>query len=226
MLLPIETLFNASEVAQISTLLDSAEWVDGSQSAGGIAQTVKNNLQLNDQTAQAAELRGILLERLSRDALFISAALPTKIFPPKFNCYRDGGYYGSHVDSAIFTLANGEQLRSDLSATLFLSPPDSYEGGELCIETQYGAQEIKLNAGDLILYPSTSLHQVKAVTRGARVAAFFWVQSMVRSAFQREQLFELDQSVQQLTVERGAEDAEVRRLSAVYHNLLRHWAEV
>lgn len=226
MLLPIEDVFDEQELATIINTLEGGEWLDGSGSAGGIAQMVKNNLQLNDDTDSALSLRQHVLAKLSQTALFISAALPTKIYPPKFNCYRDGGHYGPHVDSAIFTLPNGEHLRSDLSATLFLADPDSYEGGELCIETQYGVQEVKLGAGDLILYPSTSLHQVKPVTAGARVAAFFWIQSMVRSAFQREQLFELDQSVQQLTLERGAGDEEVRRLSAVYHNLLRDWAEV
>lgn len=226
MLLPIEELFNSEEVSKIASLLDKASWLDGSHSAGAIAQGVKHNLQIDDQTDQAASLRKIVLDRLSSEALFISAALPAKIYPPKFNCYQHGGHYGQHVDSAIFTLPNGEPLRSDLSATLFLASPESYVGGELCIETQYGMQEVKLNAGDLILYPSTSLHEVKPVTSGARVAAFFWIQSMVRSAFHREQLFELDQSVQQLTVERGASDVEVRRLSTIYHNLLRDWAEV
>lgn len=226
MLLPIENFLNPDELAACQRLIGSAQWQDGAQTAGSQAALVKSNLQLDDHSATAQQLRDIICRPLSANPLFISAALPAGIYPPKFNCYREGGHYGLHVDSAIMNSADGRPLRTDLSCTLFLCDAQSYAGGELCIETQYGVQEVKLNAGDLILYPSNSLHQVKPVTQGQRIASFFWVQSMVRQAYRREQLFELDQSIQQLTIDRGAEDMEVRRLSAVYHNLLREWAEV
>lgn len=226
MLLPIEQILNPEEIIECRELLAGSEWQDGVQTAGAQAARVKSNQQLDDRSASALHLRKIILDRLGNHPLFISSALPTRIYPPKFNRYRDGGRYGLHVDSAIMALAEGGQLRTDISCTLFLCDADSYTGGELCIETQYGVQQVKLNAGDLILYPSNSLHQVKPVTAGERVAAFFWVQSMVRQAYRREQLFELDQAIQQLSIDRGVEDAEVRRLSAVYHNLLRDWVEV
>ena len=226
MLLTIPNILPAKDINHILERLAQAPWQDGAQTAGALAQQVKANQQVDDQSPIAAELRQHILSSLGSTPQLISAALPLKIFPPKFNCYQGGGHYGLHTDSAMMTLPNGEYLRSDISATLFLSNPESYDGGELSIETQYGAQHVKLNAGDLVLYPSTSLHQVQAVTRGERVAVFFWIQSMVRNALQREQLFELDQSIQQLRVTLGADDNEVRRLSALYHNLLRDWAEV
>jgi len=167
----------------------------------------------------------MILSRLSECPEFISAALPKRIYPSKFNCYRNGGHYGLHVDSSIMTLPDGESLRTDISATLFLCDPDDYDGGELVVESQYGIQEVKLSAGDMILYPSTSLHEVRPVTRGERVCAFFWVQSMVRESQHRELLFDLDQSIQQLTKERGTDCPEVRRLTGIYHNLIRSWAD-
>ena len=224
MLLPIDQLFNHDEVAAMRQQLASAAWIDGALTAGSQARTVKNNLQLDDQSPVAAQLRDRILSRLSGHPLFISATLPNRIYPPKFNAYRDGGHYGLHVDNAVLSLADGHFLRSDISATLFLTGPDDYDGGELCIETQYGAQQVKLNAGDLIIYPATSLHHVAAVTRGERIAAFFWIESLVRDPFQREQLFELDQSIQQLTRTLGQGNEEVTRLSTIYHNLLRQWA--
>ncbi|MYM63637.1 Fe2+-dependent dioxygenase [Pseudomaricurvus sp. HS19] len=224
MLLPIENLLSKEEVKQMRLHLDQHGWLDGSDTAGGIARTVKFNQQADEQQPQIQQLQQFLLQKISRHPLSVSAALPEKIHPPKFNRYADGGSYGLHVDSAIMYLAGGESLRTDVSATIFLCEPDSYDGGELVIETQYGAQSVKLNAGDMIVYPSSSLHEVRPVTRGARVCSFFWIQSLVRSAQQREQLFDLDQVVQTLTVERGADDQQVRSLSALYHNLMRNWA--
>ncbi|MGB1091215.1 MAG: Fe2+-dependent dioxygenase [Oceanobacter sp.] len=226
MLLPIEGFLTPEETAQCRELLYASEWQDGKKSAGGIAREVKNNLQLDDKTPTAQKIRGLIQNRLSRHPMVMSAVLIHKIFPPKFNCYQNGGHYGPHIDGSIMTRPDGQQLRTDVSATLFFTEPDSYDGGELMIETQYGAQSVKLNAGDLILYPSTSLHQVLPVTRGQRICSFMWFQSLVADSQKREMLFELDQSIQALTMDRGAGDEEVVRLSGIYHNLLRQWAEV
>ncbi len=225
MLLPINAVITAAEVARCRELLARGPWHDGKASAGGQAMRVKDNLQLDDRSEVAQNLRQLILSRLSNHPEFISAALPKKIFPPKFNCYQHGGHYGLHVDGAIMTLPDGQAMRTDLSVTLFLCDPDEYEGGELVIDSHLGVQEVKLAAGDLILYPSTSLHEVRPVTAGARICSFFWLESMVRQSSRRETLFDLDQSIQQLTRERGGDDSEVRRLSWVYHNLLREWAE-
>ena len=226
MLLPIENIIRRDDALALRQALEQAPWIEGIRTAGGIAANVKANLQLDETSALAQQLAQAVLGAVRQHPLFISATLPQKIFPPRFNCYQDSGHYGLHIDSAIMTLPDGQAMRTDISATLFLSDADEYDGGELTIETQYGAQEVKLNAGDLILYPSTSLHEVKPVIRGKRLAAFFWIQSMVANAIQREQLFELDQSIQVLTQDRGSADNEVRRLSGLYHNLLRGWASV
>ncbi|MEZ5530689.1 MAG: Fe2+-dependent dioxygenase [Porticoccaceae bacterium] len=202
-----------------------ATWQPGSHTAGTQAVYVKANEQVVDGCDMAVTVGNSLLQVLGMHSLFMSAALPRKIFPPKFNRYQHGGYYGAHVDNAIMHLPDGQLMRTDLSATLFLSDPESYDGGELAIETRYGVQELKLAPGDMVLYPSTSLHEVKPVTSGARVCSFFWIESLVRDSSQREILFDLDQSIQTLTVERGAQDQEVRRLSGVYHNLVRSWAD-
>lgn len=203
MLLIIPKLLDDHALQQLYQVLPRGQWQAGKLSAGGQAAGVKNNLQLDD-----------------------SDALTQQIYPPKFNCYRDGGHYGLHVDSAVLSPPDRPTMRSDVSATLFLSNPDSYDGGELEIETAFGAQQIKLNAGDLVLYPSSSLHQVQPVSRGERICAFLWVQSLVPDSGQREMLYELDQSVQTLTVERGANDHEVQRLTGLYHNLLRRWTQL
>jgi len=224
MLLTIPEVLSKDEVAQFRAHLDTAPWQDGKLTAGGQAKLVKANQQLDDNDELTKHLSQSLLSRLGAHPTFISASLPNKIFPPKFNQYQHGGNYGLHVDNSIMSLASGESLRTDVSATLFFSEPDEYEGGELTIETQYGAQAVKLNAGDLVIYPSTSLHQVKPVTQGSRISAFFWVQSLVKKSDQREQLFELDQSIQVLTMDRGADDFEVKRLTGIYHNLLRGWS--
>jgi len=225
MLLTIPQVLSKDEVQQFREHLDQAPWLDGKLTAGGQAVHVKANQQLDDNAELTKHLSQTLLHRLSTHPTFISAALPNKIFPPKFNRYQNGGHYGLHVDNAIMSLADGQSLRTDVSATLFFDEPEDYQGGELAIETQYGAQEVKLSAGDLILYPSTSLHQVRAVTQGKRVCAFFWIQSLVNDSGQREQLFELDQSIQVLTMERGSDDFEVKRLTGIYHNLVRSWSQ-
>lgn len=224
MLLSIPNILSKDEVQQFRQHLLTAPWQDGKLSAGSQAIHVKKNQQLDDNAELTRHLSQTLLARLTTHPTFISATLPNKIFPPKFNQYQHGGCYGLHVDNAIMSLANNEPLRTDVSATLFFSEPEDYDGGELAIETQYGAQEVKLNAGDIIIYPSTSLHQVKPVTQGNRICAFLWVQSLVKDSQQREQLFELDQSIQVLASERGSDDYEVKRLSGIYHNLVRSWS--
>lgn len=229
MLLPVEGVFSREEVVQLRELLVKASeqglWQDGRATAGSQALLVKQNLQLDDDADLTRQLSDTVIRRLAGHPLFMSAALPLKIFPPKFNCYQNGGHYGLHVDSAVMTLPDRSTMRTDVSATLFLSDADEYEGGELLIETRFGAQPVKLNAGDMIIYPSDSLHEVTPVTQGQRIASFFWLQSLVRSPGQRALLFELDQSVQALSTRLGSSDTEVRRLSHNYHNLMREWAE-
>jgi PKHD-type hydroxylase len=225
-LLCIESVLDAAELDAIRGRLAGASWVDGRATAGSLGVAVKSNRQLDAADPVATELGNRILARLGRNALFVSAALPQRIFPPHFNRYEGGGHYGVHVDgSVMYHAALDRPLRSDVSATLFLADPADYDGGELCVETPFAVQEVKLAAGDLVLYPSSSLHEVKPVTRGARLACFFWVQSLVRDAERRGRLFDLDQSVQQLTARLGGTDPEVLRLSGVYHNLMRQWAE-
>ncbi|GAA6135893.1 Fe2+-dependent dioxygenase [Oceaniserpentilla sp. 4NH20-0058] len=224
MLLPIEQIISRDDALRLRQAMEQAQWHDGKRTAGGLSANVKSNLQLDEQSELALQLGRVITQALQQHPLFISATLPHTVFPPRFNCYQGGGHYGLHIDGAIMHLPDGNIMRSDVSATLFLSDADEYEGGELSIETQFGAQEVKLNAGDIILYPSSSLHEVKPVTKGQRIASFFWIQSMVPDASRREQLFELDQSIQILTADRGAADHEVRRLSGLYHNLLRDWS--
>ncbi|MEH6493910.1 MULTISPECIES: Fe2+-dependent dioxygenase [Halopseudomonas] len=227
MIIPIAGVFSAEDVGKIRSHLDNcADWQDGNATAGGQARQVKQNQQLPLDSKLAQQLGDIILNTLSQHPTFISAGLPLRLFPPMFNRYRSGETYGLHVDNAIrYVPGNPNPIRTDLSATLFLCDPQEYEGGELVIEDNYGAQRVKLNAGDLVLYPSTSLHSVTPVTTGARTCAVFWLQSMVRNNQQRETLFELDQSVQALTSELGAHHDEVVRLSGIYHNLIRQWAD-
>jgi PKHD-type hydroxylase len=225
MLLTIDKLLSAAEVEAFRSALRAAPWVDGKTTAGTLAVHVKNNEQLDDQSPTALDLANHLLRKLGHHALFLSAAMPLHINPPRFNRYRNGHAYGVHVDGAIMPLAGTDRLmRSDLAATLFLSDPRDYDGGELTIETSFGAQEVKLAAGDMVLYPSSSLHQVQPVTRGERLAAFLWVQSMVADQDQRTLLFDLDQTIQSLAASRSGADPAVVRLTAVYHNLVRRWA--
>lgn len=226
MLTIIENALSEAEVAGLLQRLSEGNWEEGSSTAGGIAASVKSNQQLDDQTELARTLGNKILSVLGQHPQFISAALPEKIYPPKFNHYANNGHYGLHVDSAIMSLpSNGETMRSDLSVTLFLSSPDHYEGGELLIESEFGAQSVKLNAGDLVLYPSSSLHQVTPVTSGQRICSFFWIESLIRDQGERALLYDLDQSIQTLTSQLGHDHSEVLRLSGVYHNLLRKWAK-
>lgn len=225
MLTIIEGVLGSDQLQSFRQQLQAADWQDGGISAGSLARTQKRNQQLDDRSGVAVALGNQLLRRLGAMPLFISAALPNRIFPPRFNRYADGGTYGAHVDGALLQLAGSPtMLRTDLSATLFLSEPDDYDGGELEIEGAFGVQSVKLPAGDMVLYPASSLHRVTAVTRGERLASFFWIESMVRDEGERTLLFDLDQTIQALTVSVGAGDANLMKLSAVYHNLLRRWA--
>lgn len=226
MLLTLPNLLNADEVTQAQALLRDAPWEAGRSSAGLQAQQVKNNEQLDHACSQAQALRQMVLQALDRSATFFSATLPRRVFPPRFNRYGGAtNHYGNHVDNAIrFDPTTGHRLRTDVSATLFLSAPDTYDGGELCIEDTYGTQSIKLPAGHLVIYPGTSVHQVRPVTRGSRVACFFWIESMVRDDAQRRLLYELDTSITQLRTCSG-DDAITTALTGNYHNLLRMWAQ-
>lgn len=228
MLMVIEGVLDKATVLAFREKLDRAPWSDGQATAGSLAVQVKSNQQLPDFCETAVALGNQILGELGKNPRFISAALPNHIYPPKFNRYSGGGHYGTHVDSAIMPLPESRQLlRTDLSATLFLSGPEEYDGGELIIETRFGAQQVKLPAGDMVLYPASSLHQVTPVTRGARTCSFFWMQSMVRDDGERELLFDLDQAIQCLSGSGDVKnDAAVLPLSGIYHNLLRRWANV
>jgi PKHD-type hydroxylase len=228
MLIAIDKVLTPEEVRAWRRQLDAADWGAGHQTAGSVARQVKHNQQLDDDSDLAIELGHQILRRLAAHPLFVSAALPSKIYPPKFNRYADGGTYGLHVDSAVMHLpGSGARMRSDLSATLFLSEPDEYDGGELEIEGPFGVQAVKLAAGDMVLYPSSSLHRVTPVTRGARVASFFWIESLVADEGQRTLLFDLDQAIQGVSASAasaGQASPQLLKLTGVYHNLLRRWA--
>ncbi|MDO6564134.1 Fe2+-dependent dioxygenase [Amphritea sp. 1_MG-2023] len=225
MLITLPKVLSIAEVRQFREHLHNAEWQDGLSTAGSLARHVKNNQQLDDSQEPAISLANHILKALACTPAFVSAALPDRIYPPKFNRYRESETYGAHIDAALMQIPGSHlTLRTDLSASLFLADPDEYDGGELCINTQHGTQTVKLAAGDMVLYPSTSLHSVSPITRGVRVAAFFWIQSMVKDIQQRELLFELDNSIQKLTAELGPNHLEVVHLSGLYHNLLRQWA--
>jgi PKHD-type hydroxylase len=226
MLLHLKNILTPEEVDSALGLLgDDAPWVDGRSSAGTQAQAQKNNQQLKQDSEAARQVQASVLAALRRDPLFFSAALPRKIFNPLFNRYgADGEHYGPHVDGAILhSVATQEWVRSDISCTLFLSDPHSYDGGELLVQDTYGSRGVKLAAGDAVLYPGTSVHQVTPVTRGARLASFFWIESMVRSDEQRRLLFDLDMNLLALR-QRHGETAETTALTGTYHNLMRMWA--
>lgn len=225
MLLHIPDVFSKAEVAALRATLDAGPWADGNVTSGHQSATAKVNRQLPEESAQAREVGGLVLQALNANPMFVSAALPHTIFPPLFNRYEGGEHFGVHVDNAIRQRGN-VRIRSDLSCTLFLSEPHEYEGGELIIEEMYGPQSVKLAAGDLVLYPSKSLHRVTPVTRGARVASFFWLQSLIRDDADRETLFRLDVAIQRVSLDKGPKDTAVLELTAVYHNLMRRWAEV
>ena len=228
MFLRIPSLLNEEQLATIRASLNSeqAPWVDGRVSAGHQGAPVKNNQQLEEASPMARELGNFILAQLERNALFISAVLPNKVYPPIFNRYGEGMQFGTHVDGSVRMIpGSAQKLRTDLSATLFLSDPQAYDGGELVIEGDFGSRAAKLAAGDLIVYSSTSRHRVTAVTRGQRLASVFWIQSLVRDDAQRTQLFELDGTIQRLT-QSGADSDSLVRLTAHYHGLLRAWTEI
>ncbi len=227
MLLHIPDVLDSTTLTRCTALLKQADWADGRVTAGSQAATVKNNLQLPETSPVAQQLRAIVLEALSKNAQFFSAALPKRIYPPLFNRYGDSANsFGNHVDNAIRTHpASAQHVRTDLSFTLFLNNPSDYDGGELIIEDGMGGRAVKLSAGHLILYPSYSVHRVEPVTRGERLACFTWLESMVREPQQRELLHELDLSIVALRSEHGETDAAVR-LTSCYHNLMRMWAAV
>lgn len=225
MLLHVPQVLNTEELSQLRTLMTKAEWADGKVTAGTQSAQVKRNMQLPEASASAEAARQIVLRALGRNALFFSAALPNKIYPPLFNQYRVGMDFGAHIDNAVRThTASGKNVRTDISCTLFLADPESYEGGELVVEDTYGHQQVKLPAGDMVLYPGTSLHHVRPVTRGARIASFFWLQSMVRDDAQRTLLFDMDAAIATLRQQMG-DTAAVIRLTGNYHNLIRMWAD-
>jgi PKHD-type hydroxylase len=228
MLICVPDVLSKAEVADFRKIMEAATWEDGRSTAGAQSALVKKNEQLPPDGEVARQLGQRVIRALTGNPLFISAAIPLHIFPPLFNRYgaESGHHFGTHVDNGIRAVpGTAHRIRTDLSATLFLSEPSEYDGGELLIEDTYGAQSIKLPAGHMILYPATSLHQVRAVTRGARVASFFWIQSLVRSDAQRRLLFELDLSIQQLTA-KLPDAPELIQLTGIYHNLLREWSDV
>jgi len=226
MLLKIEQVFTKEEVAQIREQLLAAEWVDGKATAGFQGYDAKQNMQLAEGCDLAKKISAIMLPRLWNNPLFYAYALPLKVYPPLFNRYQDNGYFDFHIDGALRqNYITNEQIRTDVSSTIFLSEPDSYEGGELIIYDAFGEQSIKLGAGCAIVYPSTTLHRVMPVTKGVRLASFLWLQSMVRDDGKRTLLFELDQAIQALSQNQAANAPEMLRLTYVYHNLIRRWSE-
>ena len=226
MMLAVPDLLDPAEVARVRAIVDAGEWVDGNVTSGHQSALAKRNRQLSEDSEAAREAGRLVLDALGRSALFIAAALPLKIFPPLFNRYEGGEAFGTHVDNAVRIHRGSEfRVRSDLSATLFLEEPDAYDGGELVVEDNLGVHAAKLPAGHLLLYPASSLHRVEPVTRGARTASFFWVQSMVRDDAARTLLFDLDRSIQAIAADRGQADREVIGLTGIYPNLLRRWAD-
>lgn len=225
MLLAVPGVLTPEQLADCRRALDAAEWIDGRDTAGHQGARVKRNEQLALRDPVAEKLGQMILKALSVSPTFMSAALPYRILPPMFNRYAGGQTFGTHVDGAIRVMGNGASLRTDISCTLFISDPRDYDGGELVIEDTYGAKQVKLPAGDMILYPSTSLHKVTPVTRGVRVCSFFWLQSMIRDDARRTLLFDMDTAIRRLSVD-NADHPGVVQLTGVYHNLLRQWAEV
>ncbi|ABS62000.1 2OG-Fe(II) oxygenase [Parvibaculum lavamentivorans DS-1] len=224
MMLEIPDVLTSAQLRQCREALEKAAWQDGRQTAGHMAAQAKNNQQLAQDDPLSVELGEFLLDRLGKTDRFIAAALPLKVLPPRFNRYSGGGNYGNHVDAAIFSVpGTPHRIRSDISATLFFSEPDEYEGGELIVEDTYGSHAIKLPAGHMVLYPGTSLHRVAPVTKGVRLASFFWVQSLVREDSQRAMLWELDGAIQRVTLD-TPESPALPQLMALYHNLLRRWS--
>jgi PKHD-type hydroxylase len=229
MLISISEVLSKSDVAEFRRIMDAADWEDGRSTAGAQSAMVKRNEQLPPDGDVARKLGQRIIQALTKSPLFLSAAIPLQIFPPLFNRYAASSahHFGIHVDNAVRgDPLTGLRIRTDLSITLFLSEPEDYDGGALVIEDTYGSHEVKLPAGDAVLYPSSSLHMVTPVTRGVRVASFFWMQSMIRDAHARSMIFDLDTAIQSLTERLGRDDPEAVRLTGIYHNLIRYWAEV
>ncbi|WP_288638392.1 Fe2+-dependent dioxygenase [Comamonas kerstersii] len=225
MMLRIPALLTPEEVRECRQAMEAANWQDGRTTAGHLAARVKSNLQLPVDSPLAQKMGTLILDKLSRNPLYLSAALPLRVLPPRFNRYEGGGTYGNHIDNALFVIpGTAIKVRTDVSTTVFFSDPDEYEGGELVVEDTFGHQSVKLAAGDAILYPGTSLHRVNPVTQGTRYASFFWTQSLVQSDEQRRLLFDLDQSIQQLTAD-CPDHPRLSALSGTYHNLLRMWSQ-
>jgi PKHD-type hydroxylase len=225
MLLHVRKVLTDAQVARCRELMERASWVDGRVTAGHQSARAKDNLQIPEGSPEAREMGDMIVAALERNPLFISAALPQRVFPPLFNCYRPGMTFGAHVDNAIRQVTGTPfRIRTDLATTLFLTRPEEYDGGELVVEDTYGAHSVKLPAGDLILYPATSLHRVTPVTRGARLSSFFWIQSMVRDDGRRALLFDFDMAINQVN-QAVPDHAAVVALTSCYHNLLRQWAD-
>jgi PKHD-type hydroxylase len=224
-LLPIPDVLTAAQAAQAKQLFEAAQWIDGRVTAGHQSARSKNNTQLPENSEAARQVGEMILTALGQNPLFITAALPLRVFPPLFNRYQGGESFGTHVDNAIRQVTGTpHRIRTDLSATLFFTGPEEYDGGELVVEDTYGAHNVKLPAGHMILYPASSLHHVRPVTRGARIASFFWIQSMVRDDGQRSLLFDLDMAIQRINRDCAEHPSSVQ-LTGVYHNLLRRWAD-
>ena len=226
MLVTIPDVLTPEELAHIRKVLEGTSWIDGRATAGDQAVKVKNNLQVPIDSPAAQELGQIVLRALARNPKFTTATLPLRVLPPMFNRYDVGMTFGAHVDGSIRTLPSGQRLRTDISSTLFLTPPEDYDGGELVVHDTYGAHSVKLPAGHMVVYPATSMHSVAPITRGSRWGSFFWTQSMVKDDWQRHMLYELDMSIMSIRSRLPDEDPAVVALLAHYHNLLRHWTEV
>lgn len=227
MMLHIPEVLSKAKVAELRALIDAADWVDGNETSGSQSALAKRNAQLPEGSEAAVRAGEWILDALERSPLFVAAALPQVVFPPLFNRYAGGEAFGLHVDNSIRQSRDGRtRIRTDLSATLFLTEPEDYDGGVLVVEDTFGAHEVRLPAGDMILYPSSSLHEVTTVTRGARVCSFFWIQSLIREDARRELLFQMDLAIQQLGGRVGTDAPELVSLTGAYHNLLRMWAEV
>ncbi|QNI30753.1 Fe2+-dependent dioxygenase [Alloacidobacterium dinghuense] len=226
MLLTVPDVLTPEQVSHAREKFSAAEWIDGRVTAGHQSALTKDNVQLPEDSPVAREIGDVILNALARNSLFISAALPLRVFPPLFNRYSGGQSFGTHVDNAIRQITGtGHRIRTDLSATLFFTNPDEYDGGELVVEDTYGIHTVKLPAGHLVLYPSTSLHHVRPVTRGARTSSFFWIQSMIRDDGKRTLLFDLDVATQRIATDAPSHPSAVQ-LTGIYHNLLRRWAEM
>lgn len=227
MMLHIPEVLTKPQVADLRALIDAAAWIDGNATSGAQSALAKRNEQLPEDSEAARRAGDLIQDALARSKLFVAAALPQKVYPPLFNRYAGGQTFGRHIDNAIRqSRFSDTRIRTDLSATVFLSEPEDYDGGELTVEDTYGAHQVKLPAGDMILYPASSLHAVEPVTRGARVASFFWIQSLVRDDARRALLFDMDISIQRLAIQLGHGEDSVVALTGTYHNLLRMWAEL